>query len=111
MLKVVYYASHGGFCVPALIRNDIIDWFRDHNLELPVNLSDIPRHHPALVESIEKYKRKEFCEDLDDFEIATIDSDRYYITECDGLEEVIAPDSHTPWIIVDEEERKRCLME
>lgn len=102
MNKVVINKCYGGFGVS----KEATQWMIDNGLEEKYYDKDsgyfysylIPRHHPLLVQAVEKFEDKAngFCAEL---EVVEIEGNLYRIDEYDGWEDVKTPDDIN-WIII-----------
>ena len=85
--KVVYNACYGGFGLSEKAKN-LLNELKGEE----VCYYDLPRHDKDLVAVVEELG-SEANVDYSDLKIATIDSDRYRISEYDGLERVVTPET------------------
>lgn len=94
MYKVVYNACYGGFGLSDAARY----WLKSRGAGLGGRglRYEIPRHHPLLVECVEALgaDASGFCSNLVLREV----NGPYRITEFDGYEEVLEPDSPHEWV-------------
>ena len=84
--KVVYNACYGGFGLSEKARKLLKELKGEE-----VDYYDLPRHDKDLVAVVEElgYEANGLCASL---RVATINSDRYRISEYDGWEQVITPE-------------------
>ena len=105
MNKIVINDYYGGFGVS----KEAVQWMIDNGLEeqyyytinnTNVHLSnfEIPRHHPLLVQAVEKFGEQAdgLCSSL---KVVEIEGNRYRITQYDGWESVETPED-IEWITI-----------
>lgn len=111
--KIVINDCYGGFNVS----QEVIQWMIDNGLEekyYKINHKynpeskydtkiylctwDIPRHHPLLVQAVEKFQEEAdgLCSSL---KIVEIEGNVYRINEYDGWETVQTPDD-VKWVVI-----------
>lgn len=113
MNKVVINNDYGGFNVS----EEVLQWMIDNGLEekyysindkynpenkydtkIYLHTYDIPRHHPLLVQAVEKFQ-KEANGLLSSLKIVEIEGNIYRIDEYDGWETVQTPDT-IEWVTI-----------
>ena len=93
--KVVYNSCYGGFGLSEKSQKLLNDLKGEE-----VDCYDLPRHDKDLVAVVEELG-SESSEDYGSLKIATINSDRYRISEYDGWEQVITPEEEQ-YIVIEE---------
>ena len=93
--KVVYNACYGGFGLSEKARN-LLNELKGEE----VDYYDLPRHDKDLVAVVEELG-SEANAMFASLRIATINSDRYRISEYDGWEQVITPEEEQ-YIVIEE---------
>lgn len=107
--KVVYHGTYGGFNLSEIARKRLIELGHELTIEyLKLNNNDtdtdgayysleydIERHDPLLIQVIEELGSLAG----NNLKIVEIDSDLYYIKECDGAETVETPESLN-WVVI-----------
>ena len=93
--KVVYNSCYGGFGLSEKAQK-LLNELKGEE----VDYYDLPRHDNDLVAVVEELG-SEANGDYGSLKIATINSDRYRISEYDGWEKVITPETDS-YIIIEE---------
>jgi hypothetical protein len=86
MTKIAYNTTYGGFSLSDKALHYLAT---KHHIPLDwMTLHELPRHHPALIDTLETLGATEAGGQHADLSIVEIDSPEYYIEEYDGLETV-----------------------
>lgn len=90
MNKIVYNACYGGYALSSKAN----EWLRSKGV---INLTNLERHNPLLVECVEELKEEASAE-YSDLRVAEIEGNIYRIEEYDGCESVVTPEED--WVII-----------
>jgi hypothetical protein len=91
VIRIVHNAEYGGYTLP----NDVQSQLAMLGHDKPY---DLPRHHPDLVRLVTEWLAADPSRaKQSDLALCSIDSDRYYLEEYDGIETVWTPET-VPWV-------------
>lgn len=100
-LKVAYNSNFGGWGLSENVLKYLVEKkaISEEDIDNPfVFYEDKDRHNKILIEALELY-----ADENPDIEIIEIPGNTYFITEYDGMEDVIYP-GHPDFIVVEDEE-------
>ncbi len=106
--KIVYNNNYCGFSISQEAINHIEKYCEKHGIDSPLvtckQYANIPRHHPALVDAVEKLGIKANNNnshlEKSDLRIFETSSNKYWIENYDGMETVHTAES-IEWVTIE----------